>query len=87
MRKGKRKPGETALKRPKKSAAKNRGLPPREEIFALQYAADPNGTQAAIRAGLQQTVGAGDRFAPAIKSYGPGAHRLPPEEDGGEAPD
>lgn len=35
----------------KKGAAKNRGLPPREEIFALQYAADPNATQAAIRAG------------------------------------
>jgi hypothetical protein len=37
-----------------KASAKRRGLTPREEIFALQYAGDPNGTRAAIRAGYSK---------------------------------
>lgn len=54
MSKKKRKRAERTLDRVKGGATKNRGLSPREEVFALQYAAHPNGTQAAIRAGYSK---------------------------------
>lgn len=39
---------------PSKGAPKKHGLVPREEIFALQYTANPNATQAAIAAGYSK---------------------------------